>query len=105
MEFREYYQGVCARIRYDYHTRTYVGELDGLPTVAFIQAESYEGVQASLKAAVDEHLATASIAATAEDEWDRVVALHQAREARENEEAKRDAKLDTDPYERRRFLR
>jgi predicted RNase H-like HicB family nuclease len=105
MEFREYYQGICARIRYDYHTRTYVGELDGLPTVAFIQAESYEGVQASLKAAVDEYLATASIAATAEDEWDRVVALHQAREARENEEAKRDAKLDTDPYERRRFLR
>ena len=105
MEFREYYQGVCARIRYDYYTRTYVGELDGLPTTSFVQAETYEGVQASLKAAVDEHLANASIAATAEDEWNRDVALHQAREAREEEEAKRDAELDIDPYERRRFLR
>jgi hypothetical protein len=105
MEFREYYQGVCAKIRYDYLTGTYVGELDGLPTIAFIQAESHEGVQASLKAVVDEHLASASDAASGEDEWDRVVALHQAREAREEEKAKPEAELDNDPYERRRFLR
>ena len=105
MEFREYYHGICAKIRFDYHTGTYVGELEGLPTFAFVQAESYEDVQASLKAAVEDHLRFGAAGATAEEEWDRVVALHQAREARDEEEARREAELVNAPYERRKFLR
>lgn len=57
MEFREYYRGVCAKIRFDSKTGIYVGELDGLPGVAFLKDRSYENLQAALKQATDDYLA------------------------------------------------
>lgn len=57
MEFREYYRGICAKIRFDSHTGAYTGELDGVPLDAPMQSYSYEDLQALLKQAVDDYMA------------------------------------------------
>lgn len=105
MEFREFYRGVCAKIRFDYHTGTYIGELDGLPGVSFVEAGSYEDIQQSLKQAVDDHLS----GRTANDvrEWELAAELDRARLKKEEEEEKKQKseKPDNDPFGRRKFLR
>ena len=73
MEFREFYRGVCAKIRFDYHTGTYIGELDGLPGVSYVEAGSYEDIQKSLKQAVDDHLSGRSM--TSDKEWEMAAEL------------------------------
>ena len=57
MEFREYYRGICAKIRFDSHTGAYSGELDGVPLDAPMRSHSYEDLQALLKHAVDDYMA------------------------------------------------
>lgn len=103
MEFREFYRGVCAKIRFDYHTGTYIGELDGLPGVSFVEAGSYEDIQQSLKQAVDDHLA----GRTANDakEWELAAKLDEARAKKEEEEKRKAEKPENDPFGRRKFLR
>ena len=102
VEFRDYYRGVCAKIRFDYITRTYIGELDGLPTASFIQADSFEQTQASLRQAVDDHFSSRS---DASDDWDRIVELEKAREEKEAREAEQAEEPEADPFQRRQFLR
>ena len=102
MEFRDYYRGVCARIRFDYITRTYIGELDGLPTAAFVQADSFEQTQASLRQAVDDHFSSRG---DASDDWDRIVELEKAREEKASRDRNQDEEPEADPFERRQFLR
>lgn len=80
VEFRDYYCGVCAKIRFDYITRTYIGELDDLSTVPFIQADSFEQTQAPLKQAVDDHFSSRG---DAPDDWDRIVEPENSREEKE----------------------
>ena len=57
MEFREYYRGICAKIRFDSHTGAYTGELDGVPVDTPMRSHSYEDLQAVLKQAVDDYFA------------------------------------------------
>jgi len=102
VEFRDYYRGVCAKIRFDYITRTYIGELGGLPTASFIQADSFEQTQASLRQAVDDHFSSRGDTA---DDWDRIVELEKAREEKEAREAEQDEEPEADPFQRRQFLR
>jgi hypothetical protein len=68
-----------------------------LPTIAFVQAESYKDVQASLRAAVEAHLKSGAAVKSAEEEWGRVVVLHQTREARSQEEARREDEIANAP--------
>lgn len=103
MEFREFYRGVCAKIRFDYHTGTYIGELDGLPGVSFVEAGSYEDIQKSLKQAVDDHLSGRS--ENRDREWQRATELEQARAKKEAEERDDEEKPENDPFGRRKFLR
>lgn len=106
MEFREFYRGVCAKIRFDYHTGTYIGELDGLPGVSYVEAGSYEDIQKSLKQAVDDHLSGRSM--TSDKEWEMAAELEQARveyERKMAEKKQMPEEEDKDPFLKRKFLR
>ena len=112
MEFREYYRGICAKIRFDYVTDTYLGELVGVPAAASVQATSYEDLRASLMQAVEEHLSGRS-----NHEWTHLVHLEQVRAEREAEKLRQESaqtaaepkkqteKPEIDPFEHRLFLR
>ncbi len=93
MEFREFYFGICAKIRFDYPTSTYIGELVGLPEPLSIEAESYDEIRAYLKQAAHEHRAGRS--ESIEDEWQRVARLERIRaekQAMEKTERKSESK-------------
>ena len=102
VEFRDFYRRVFAKIRFDSITRTYIGELDGLPTASFIQADSFEQTQASLRQAVDDHFSSRG---NASDDWDRIVELEKAREEKAATEAEQTEEPEADPFQRRQFLR
>ena len=55
MEFREYYLGVPARIRFNSQTETYVGDIDEPEPMRFL-ANSYEELQDILQEAIEELL-------------------------------------------------
>ena len=55
MEFREYYLGVPARIRFDSRTKTYIGDIDAPMAIRFV-ASSYEELQANLQQTIEELL-------------------------------------------------
>jgi hypothetical protein len=55
MEFREYYLGVSARIRFDSRTKTYIGDIDAPVAMRFV-ANSYEELQANLQQTIEELL-------------------------------------------------
>ena len=103
MEFREFYGDICAIIRFDYHTRTYIGELDGLADSSFVQAGSYEEIRTSLKQAVEDHLAGRT--ANTEEEWLRVSQSEEARAKREAEERERDNLAADAAFHNRQYLR
>ena len=86
MKFREYYRGLCATIRFDYHTGTHIGELIGVPSASFIEASSYDDLKVLLKQAADDHLAGGAV--NAEEEWARAVQLEQARIRKDAEKLK-----------------
>lgn len=56
MEFREYYLGVLAKIRYYSHTETYIGDIDFPEAALRFQAGSYEELQQILRAEVEDYL-------------------------------------------------
>ena len=103
MEFREFYRGVCAKIRFDYHTRTYLGELEGLPESSLIQADSYEEIRLWLKQAVDDHLSGNAV--DSREAWDSVVKLYQENVDKDAEEDKKFKDALDASFEHRRFLR
>ena len=89
MEFREYYRGVCARIRFDSATGMFIAEIDGLPDVSLVKGETYDDIRSALKQSVDDHLAGRN-AKLASDWSPRAGMLDQGkigREAAELEEA------------------
>ena len=103
MEFREFYDGICAKIRFDYHTRTYIGELDVLEDAAYVQAGSYQEIKTSLKQAIEDHLAGRST--NSEEEWRRVSQLEQAKARKQAEDRER-ANLAADAaFHNRQYLR
>ena len=55
MEFREYYLGVPARIRYNSQTEKYIGDIDAPEALRFF-ANSYEELQEILQKTVEDFL-------------------------------------------------
>ena len=77
MEFREYYRGICALIRFDYITGTYLGELVNVPAASFVTGESYEDIKISLQQLVEDSLAVNAL--SPEEEWSQALELEQIR--------------------------
>ena len=48
--------GVTATIRFDYLTRTYFGELSGIPSASVVESSSYEEIQDLLLAEMNNYL-------------------------------------------------
>lgn len=86
MEFREYYRGICAKIRFDAHTGAYTGELDGVPLDSPMRSRSYENLQALLKQAVDDYMAGRK--AKLGKEWLSASRLEQTEVSKEAEDLK-----------------
>lgn len=86
MEFREFYFGICAKIRFNYATNTYIGELDGLAEALVIEAESYDEIRDHLKQAAREQASGRS--ESIEGEWKRIAHLERIRAVKKAVEAK-----------------
>lgn len=88
MEFREFYRGICAKIRFDAQTGIYIGELDGLPVKSFVEDKSYENLQTSLKQAIDDYLAGKKI--NLSNAWPSATKLKQSEIGDKAEELKQE---------------
>lgn len=85
MEFREYYRGVCVKIRFDSHTSTYIGELDGLPSRSMLEAGSYQSLQGAFKQVVDDHMA-GKTPSLEEEHWAQASQLNEKKFSQEADE-------------------
>ena len=77
VEFRERYDGISVKVRFDGATGTYIGELVGVPGAPLIEAGSYEEIRAHLQQAVKDHFSESAVDFL--KEWKRASHLEKVR--------------------------